>query len=142
MYFCGPGVPETTRIQALPTIPTVSIEPGEHFPGLGGLRVINRSVAWRDGLLYIPRVSRPLLPLPLLIWLHGGGQAEYFRYMFPLAEELGVVILALDARHNTWDSASYALALGRATGDIFTHLIAVAPGYLELPSPVTYSALI
>jgi len=112
--------------------------------------------------------------MPLLVWLHGGGgNAESFQYMFPLAEELGVVILALDARHNTWDGidspfgpdvlfidaalqhtfervaidpqriglggisdgASYALALGRTNGDLFTHLVAVAPGLLKPPAP-------
>ena len=36
--------------------------------------------------------------------LHGGGQRkELFRFTFRLAEELGVVILALDSRDNTWD---------------------------------------
>lgn len=114
--------------------------------------------------------------MPLLVWLHGGGgRSDSYRYMFPLAEELGIVILALDARHNTWDGidspfgpdvqfidaalrhtfervpidprriglgglsdgAAYALALGRSNGDIFTHLVAVAPGHLDPPSPPT-----
>jgi phospholipase/carboxylesterase len=61
-------------------------------------------VIWRDGMLYIPRVSKSHTSMPLLVWLHGGGgRADSFRYLFPLAEEFGVVILALDARHNTWD---------------------------------------
>jgi phospholipase/carboxylesterase len=111
-----------------------------------------------------------------LVWLHGGGgRASDIEYLFPLAEELGVVILAIDARHNTWDGidspfgpdvlfidaalrhtferiaidpqrvglggmsdgAAYALALGRANGDFFSHLIAVAPGYLDPPAPPT-----
>jgi phospholipase/carboxylesterase len=55
-------------------------------------------------MLYIPRVSKSHTSMPLLVWLHGGGgRADSFRYLFPLAEEFGVVILALDARHNTWD---------------------------------------
>lgn len=170
---CNPGSPEITRMFIRPSSPTVSIEPGEYALGLGGLRVINGTVAWRDGILYIPRVSNRAKLLPLLIWLHGGGQkAESFRYMFALAEELDVVILALDSRHNTWDGidssfgpdvqflnaalkhtfnrvlidprriglgglsdgATYALALGRVNGDLFSHLIAVAPGHLDPPS--------
>lgn len=171
---CRPIGTETTRVQTRSVTPTVAIEPGEHPLGLGGLLVVNRSVSWRDGTLYIPEKSKSRSPMPLLVWLHGGGgRADSFKYMFPLAEELGVVVLALDARHNTWDGidspfgpdvlfiddalkhtfervaidpqrialgglsdgASYALALGRANGDLFTHLIAVAPGNLDPPSP-------
>ncbi len=137
--------------------------------------MINGSVEWRDGILYIPTNSPSLSTMPLLIWLHGGGgNADDVRYMFPLAEELGVVILTIDSRHNTWDGidspfgpdvlfidealqytfervaidpqrvgigglsdgAAYALALGRSNGNLFTHLVAVAPGYLEPPVPV------
>jgi phospholipase/carboxylesterase len=171
---CEPNDPEVTRVQARPVAPTVAIDPGEHSLGLGGLRLVNRTVTWRDGTLYIPRISKSGSSLPLLVWLHGGGgRADSFRYMFPLAEELGVVILTLDARHNTWDGidspfgpdvlfidaalrhtfervaidprkvglgglsdgASYALALGRVNGDLFTHLVAVAPGRLNPPEP-------
>jgi len=175
VYGCQPTGSEVTHLQARPLSPTIAIEPGEHALGLGGLRLVNRSVIWRDGTLYIPRISSPQ-SMPLLVWLHGGGgRSDSFRYMFPLAEELGVVILALDARHNTWDGidspfgpdvlfidaalqhtfervaidpqrialgglsdgASYALALGRTNGDLFTHLVAAAPGQLEPPAPPT-----
>ena len=85
-----------------------------------------------------------------------------------MAEEFGVVMLALDSRHNTWDGidspfgpdvqfidaalrytfervaidpgriaigglsdgGSYSLSLGLVNGDLFTHLVAVAPGFL------------
>ena len=33
----------------------------------------------------------------------GPGSKELFRYLFPLAEELGVVILTIDSRGTTWD---------------------------------------
>lgn len=174
LYGCGPDTPEVTRIQNRVTAPTMAIEPGEQPLGLGGYRVVNRSILWRDGLLYIPKLSRAQKPLPLLIWLHGGGgNADSYKYMFPMAEELGIVLLVLDARHNTWDGidspfgpdvlfidaalkhtfdrvlidpqkialggisdgASYALAIGRANGDFFTHIIASAPGRLDPPSP-------
>jgi len=174
VYGCGPASPEVTRVQARVTAPKVVIEPGEHSLGLGGPLLVNRTVSWRDGTLYIPRGSKSRTPMPLLVWLHGGGgRADDIKYIFPLAEELGVVILTIDARHNTWDGidssfgpdvlfidaalrhtfervaidpqriglgglsdgASYALAIGRANGDLFSHLIAVAPGRFEPPSP-------
>ncbi|MBC8210454.1 MAG: hypothetical protein H8E21_05250 [Gammaproteobacteria bacterium] len=170
---CDRSSPEITRLQARPGIPTVAIESGEHALGLGGMRLVNRGVIWRDGVFYVPALSDTDKPLPLLVWLHGGGgRADAFRYMFPLAQESGVVILALDARHNTWDGidsgfgpdvefmdaalqfifqrvaidpdrialgglsdgGAYALALGRANGDLFTHLVAFAPGGLNPPS--------
>lgn len=176
VYGCEPAGPEVTRIQARPAAPTVAIESGEHPLDLGGYRLVNRSVIWRDGALYIPRISRSRKSMPLLVWLHeGGGRANSYRYLFPLAEEFGVVILALDARHNTWDGidspfgpdvlfidaalqhtfervainpqrialggisdgAAYALAIGRVNGDLFTHLVAVAPGRLDPPSMPT-----
>jgi poly(3-hydroxybutyrate) depolymerase len=63
-----------------------------------------RDAAKRDGRLYVPRQAAPQRPLPLIVLLHGGGgRAEDFQSMFPLAEEFGVVMLALDSRHNTWD---------------------------------------
>jgi len=33
------------------------------------------------------------------------------------------------------DGGAYALALGRSNGDLFTHLVAVAPGFLAPPAP-------
>lgn len=173
---CKPAEPEVTRIQTRVVAPMVTTEPGEYPLGIGDLLLINRTVSWRDGILYIPRVSKYRSSMPLLVWLHGGGgSANDIQHIFPLAEELGVVILTIDARHNTWDGidslfgpdvrfidaalqhtfesiaidprrvglgglsdgASYALALGRANGDFFTHLIAVAPGRLDPPAPPT-----
>ena len=166
--------PDITHIQARAVTPTLAIEAGRHPLGLGGLRIVNRTLIRRDGVLYIPKKHSSETPMPLLVWLHGGGgRADSFEYMFPLAEEFGVVLLLLDARHNTWDGidspfgpdvlfidaalqyifqrvainphkialggisdgASYALALGRVNGNLFTHLIAVAPGRLALPAP-------
>ena len=172
---CRTSSQEITRITTRPTAQIIKMEPGEHPLGLGGLRLVNRDVIRRDGLLYIPRISEEGKPLPLLVWLHGGGgNCESFRYLFPIAEDFKIVVLALDARHNTWDGidnsfgpdvesidaavkhtfdrvhidptrivlgglsdgASYALAIGRVNGDLFTHLVAVAPGLLEPPASV------
>lgn len=145
--------------------PTMSIEPGAHPLGLS---------LWRDGFLYIPRSVASRTPVPLFVMLHGGGdRADGMRFLFPIAEELGVVVVVPDARDNTWDGidsrigpdvefidaalrqtfqrvavdpkrlaiggasdgASYALSLGLANGDLFTHLIAFAPGAIFTPGP-------
>ncbi len=128
----------------------------------------------RDGTLYLPTQVASGTAVPLLVLLHGGGgQARDFHFMFPLAEEFGVALLTLDARHNTWDGVDspfgpdvlfidaalryafertaiepsrvalgglsdggmYALSLGMINGDLFTHLIGVAPGYVLAPAP-------
>ena len=33
------------------------------------------------------------------------------------------------------DGGMYALSVGRMNGDLFTHLIAIAPGFMRLPAP-------
>ena len=170
---CGHAGPQVTRVQARPVAPTVAIEPGEHPLGLGATHTLGLKTR-RDGTLYIPKSVKSRTSAPLLVLLHGGGgRASYFRFTFPLAEELGVVILTLDARDNTWDGidspfgpdvvfidaalqhtfervaidplrialggvsdgAAYALALGLANGDLFTHVVAVAPGFIAPPAP-------
>jgi predicted dienelactone hydrolase len=99
---CGQAGPQVTRVQARPVAPTLTISAGEHALGMGTLRL--RDAATRDGRLYVPRQAAPQRPLPLIVLLHGGGgRAQDFRSTFPLAEEFGVVMLALDSRHNTWD---------------------------------------
>lgn len=86
--------PESARLHVRPAAPVHSIEPGVHALDLGGRR---------DGILYVPRGTAPG-PQPLLVLLHGNGQeAKFFRFLFPLAEESGVVLLAVDSRGRTWD---------------------------------------
>jgi phospholipase/carboxylesterase len=171
---CRQSGPEVTRIAARVGQPGMEITPGLHELGLGGLLWVNRKFEWKDGWLFVPRVAENDDPLPLLVWLHGGGgHAKSFEFMAPIADQLGVVLLVLDARHNTWDGidspfgpdvefidqalrytfervaidphrlalggisdgGSYALAVGRSNGDLFSHLVAVAPGSLKPPSP-------
>lgn len=171
---CRPAGPQVTRVTARPVAPTITVGPGEHALGMGIVRL--RDLAKRDGRLYVPKQAAPQRPLPLIVLLHGGGgRAEDFKEMFPLAEEFGVVMLALDSRHNTWDGIDspfgpdvesmdaalrhtfarvaidpgkialgglsdggmYALSLGMVNGDLFTHLVAVAPGWFAPPAPPT-----
>ena len=172
VFGCGDAGLQVTRVNARPSTPTVTIAPGEHSLGMGTLRL--RDATLRDGRLYVPNTSQR--PLPLIVLLHGGGgRAEDFRSTLNLANEFGVVMLALDSRHNTWDGIDspfgpdvrfidaaldytfkrvaidparialgglsdggfYALSLGVVNGDLFTHLIAVAPGYYNPPAPAT-----
>ena len=158
------GATAEGRLQARPATPTIAIAPGEHRLGLA---------KGRDGTLYIPQHIASQKSVPLLLMLHGAGSsAERVRFTFPLAEELGVVVLAPDSRRSTWDGvggifgpdvafidtalrytfqrvavnpsrvaiggfsdgASYALTLGLANGDLFTHLIAFSPGFIT-PAP-------
>ena len=88
--------PQQIRLAARPGTPAVAIQPGEHDLGLGDKR---------DGTLYVPRSVESLRQMPLMILMHGGGQSRrLFRFTFPIAEEVGVAILTLDSRDNTWDA--------------------------------------
>ncbi len=166
---------ETTLITAKHTEPSLSIENGKHELNLGSTLFINKGFYWRDGYIYIPKMYRKSTPIPLLIWLHGGGgDASDADHMLQVADQYNVAILSLDSRHNTWDGidspfgpdvrfidkalsyvfervaidstrialgglsdgGTYALALGRSNGEIFTHLVAVSPWRLSPPSDV------
>ena len=113
--------------------------PGVQPLGLGGER---------DGVLVVPEHEGPM---PLILMLHGAGGTgrRAVRLLGPMAAELGCAVLAPDSRGATWDAvtgafgpdvrfleraladaATYALALGRANGDRFSHLLAFSPGFL------------
>jgi phospholipase/carboxylesterase len=59
----------------------------------------------RDGLYYIPLTYKEDVRAPFWVVLHGaGGTAQSTQYMFALAEEFGVILLAPDSRdERTWD---------------------------------------
>ena len=59
----------------------------------------------RDGLLYLPRGYKAGVAAPLMIVFHGaGGTGQSAQYVFPMADEHGVIILAPDSRdQRTWD---------------------------------------
>jgi phospholipase/carboxylesterase len=59
----------------------------------------------RDGLLYVPQNYKPDVPTPLVLMFHGAGStALNVSYTFPIADELGFIVLAPDSRDEaTWD---------------------------------------
>jgi len=73
------------------------LRPGQHRLELGD--------ADRDGLYYVPRDYKAEVAMPLWVVLHGaGGSAQSAAYVFSLADEFGVLVLAPDSRdERTWD---------------------------------------
>src|SRR5437870_6339879 len=76
--------------------PSADIRRGERALGLG---------SDRDGLIYVPANYTAGTPMPLVVLLHGaGGNCYSARSRFPMADELGFIILAPDSRdERTWD---------------------------------------
>ncbi|WP_437731391.1 alpha/beta hydrolase [Sorangium sp. So ce1335] len=76
--------------------------PGDGLsPGLAPLGLAPR----RDGLLYVPAGYRADRPAPLAVLLHGaGGNAHHgIALLKDLADAAGLLLLAPDSRHATWD---------------------------------------
>jgi phospholipase/carboxylesterase len=86
-----------TGMPAVGAQENVAPRPGQHDLKLGE--------ADRDGVIYIPRGYTPDKAWPLMVMLHGAGNTgRGVAYVFPLADELGVVVLAPDSRDEaTWD---------------------------------------
>lgn len=80
-----------------------SIVPGNSAT-TGGLR-LSLSTGSRDGTLYVPTSYRPGQAMPLLLALHGAGQAssEMLSLLQGQAEANGFLLLAVDSRSATWD---------------------------------------
>lgn len=74
--------------------PELGLEP----LGLGGS-------GGRDGLVFVPRQDRSQQPMPLVLTLHGaGGNARHnINRLLSLAEEVGFILVGVDAREQTWD---------------------------------------
>ncbi len=84
------------RLQSRPQQRTASGTPGLH-----PLQLERR----RDGLIYVPSTYQTTQPAPFLLMLHGaGGDAEgALRIVQDLADEFGMIVLAVDSRQKTWD---------------------------------------
>ena len=76
--------------------------PRDVIPGQHALKLADGD---RDGLYYIPKDYKPGVRAPLWVVLHGaGGTAQGTQYMFALADEFGVILIAPDSRdERTWD---------------------------------------
>ena len=72
LVACQPTGPKVTHIQTRVSPPTDPIDAGEYPLGLGGALLVNGKLNWRDGTLYVPKVSESAsaTTLPLLVWLH------------------------------------------------------------------------
>ncbi|AUX35634.1 MULTISPECIES: alpha/beta hydrolase [Sorangium] len=77
---------------------------GELSTGLSPLGLSPR----RDGLLYVPAGYRPDRPAALVVLLHGaGGSAHHgIALLRELADAAGLLLLAPDSRHSSWDIIS------------------------------------
>jgi phospholipase/carboxylesterase len=88
---------QTGRIYARPkAVPTPS--------AITGLQRLNLGRE-RDGLLYVP--ARTQSPAPLIVMLHGSRDSGevIMTKIRPLADRIGAIVLAPDARDYTWDIA-------------------------------------
>jgi len=85
------------RLTARPGTPTASPTPGLSPLGLE---------SGRDGLLYVPQGYASDTPLPLFVAMHGfGGSASFWSPYEARAEARGFILLAVDSRGTTWDTA-------------------------------------
>ena len=88
----GPG-----RLTARVTSPTRTTAPGLYELGFGVVR---------DGFFYVPTGYRPTTPAPVALLLHGAGRdaTEMVDPIRPIADTLGLVLVAPDSRVSTWDA--------------------------------------
>jgi phospholipase/carboxylesterase len=88
--------PHRGRLSVRVGPPTERVTAGLHPLGLG---------SERDGLLYVPQSYEPERPAPLALLLHGaGGRAQHsLPTLKGVADKTGMVLLAVDSRHETWD---------------------------------------
>lgn len=118
----GPGA-DAARLTARPGNPT------RYLPA--GLSTLGS--APRDGLFYIPDTLSVTTPLPLMVALHGaGGSAERpIDLLSAQADAAGFMVLAIDARGDTWDAlmGSYSwdvAVVERSLGYVFRNRAVVA----------------
>jgi len=88
------------RITARPARPLADVTPGWLPLGLAD------SLTGRSGRLYVPKTYSRDRPAPLIVLLHGAGQASRLfenPRVAAWADAIGAVVLAPDSRGPTWD---------------------------------------
>jgi len=70
-------------------------------PGLAPLGLASR----RDGVVFVPEGRRTGEPTPLVVLFHGasGSGQRIAERLQPIAQELGLALLAPDSRESSWD---------------------------------------
>src|SRR5262249_6100485 len=70
-----------------------------------GQQPLKRGDSGRDGVLYVPKDYKPDVATPLVLMFHGAGSTGLnVSYTFPIADDLGFIVLAPDSRDEaTWD---------------------------------------
>jgi len=78
--------------------------PGSSGHGAPGLHRLTPD-GGRSGLLFVPAAGGAAGPRPLAVMFHGaGGNAQNgLASLMPLAEEMGMLLLATDSADQTWD---------------------------------------
>jgi phospholipase/carboxylesterase len=91
------GAGGKARLTARPGKPRESIASGLWPLGLK---------SGRDGLLFVPPQYSPQVPAPLVLALHGatGSAQGPINRLRAVAEQRGLVVLAVDSRDGTWDA--------------------------------------
>src|SRR5262249_7695846 len=81
------------------------VRAGAAGPGRRGQQKLKLAEGDRDGLLYVPQNYKPDVATPLVLMFHGAGStALNVSYTFPIADDLGFIVLAPDSRDEaTWD---------------------------------------
>jgi predicted esterase len=114
---------------------TVRFRPPSGPPAGPGLAPIGLG-SERDGVIYAPPGYRSERPAPLVVMLHGAGGSA--RRGLPrlqrLADEHGLLLLAVDARSATWDAV--ITRFGPDVGFIDTALVRVFDRYAVDPAHI------
>jgi phospholipase/carboxylesterase len=84
------------RLHARPSAPSGTATPGERSLGLA---------SGRDGLWFVPASYQGTMAAPLALLLHGAGHDahELMNPIRPVADTLGLVLIAPDSRGASWD---------------------------------------
>ena len=85
------------RLNVKVSAPSRTTAPGLYQLGLG---------TFRDGLLYVPTSYKANVAAPISLLLHGAGRAsnELVTPMRDYADNVGLILLAVDSRDVTWDA--------------------------------------